>query len=372
MNQLKISNGVLLCLLWVFPAFAGWISSGGEILRDRNNPWFVINTSQVNYCIKRSDTTFSVGDVKFKALLELALDYWKKEFQARESLYGIASQVFIETACDQNTDLQFVLGYDALTEEQRNFFKAQQSDPANFVGLAVRTNYNVETLKARGFVLIGSDSGKNRFGNAQNTPENQWQYDGLLLRVLIHELGHVFGVGHVKIAYMDEALPEALIRGRYTNQEEDVREVQKLKPFFTLPKRYTRCGGFIAEPVKHWFYGSEGCVEFIWEGNVLRLMSVVDGKDKMILSGESIPAYRRVNGSTQVSLFLNRGQKVFAKFKDKEVLLPAAAMITEELSLELFHHDGKQSLNVQITQSPAAITARGLINKVVATILESK
>lgn len=57
MEKLKF---ILLAVVGVLSldVYAGMDSGGGKIVKDSNNPWFVNNTSQVNYCIERDSSTF--------------------------------------------------------------------------------------------------------------------------------------------------------------------------------------------------------------------------------------------------------------------------------------------------------------------------
>ena len=60
-------------------------------------------------------------------------------------------------------------------------------------------------MSGRGFVFLNSDLGPRL--NPQSKGWNAWSSVGRMNRVLLHELGHVFGIGHVGNAHMSEAQP---------------------------------------------------------------------------------------------------------------------------------------------------------------------
>jgi hypothetical protein len=66
-----------------------------------------------------------------------------------------------------------------------------------FISLAVRTDYDPVHLRGKGFIYVSPDSGPLKVQDP-NLVENPWNLrnHGLLVKVLIHELGHVFGLQH--------------------------------------------------------------------------------------------------------------------------------------------------------------------------------
>src|SRR4051794_30919586 len=57
-----------------------WVSSGGELFKDANNPWFVKNTTTVHYCVNIDESSFSATREEAEVLVRKAIQYWKKEF----------------------------------------------------------------------------------------------------------------------------------------------------------------------------------------------------------------------------------------------------------------------------------------------------
>ena len=62
------------CSFFALPerGFAGWHSSGGDILADSQNPWFTGKESAVHYCIKLDSTHFSASEADAQAAIQQA------------------------------------------------------------------------------------------------------------------------------------------------------------------------------------------------------------------------------------------------------------------------------------------------------------
>lgn len=196
-------------------AWAGnWGSSGnGEFMRDQHNPWFVKNVSEVSYCIEVDPAGFSASPEKIFALTEKALSYWKEEFSANGNVLGIGTQEFkFAVKCKGDEDLKFQFGHGTLTPEQLKEFSDHDEDPQNYVGIAMRTEYDKVNLKGKGFIFISSDRGSHPYNAGNGISKNLWSHDGLLFRALQHELGHVFGVAHTDGDFMAADFPENMIR----------------------------------------------------------------------------------------------------------------------------------------------------------------
>jgi hypothetical protein len=212
----------LLFVLTNTTAFAGgWGSSGGELLGDTQNPWWVKNTKTVNYCVEIDQEGISASPEKIRLLIQKAIGLWKTEFSRnidfvengpalskQFSYLGVGIQEFKEVPCSKDVDLRLQFGYRTLSLNQRLHIH----HPEKYVGMTVRTSYDEVTLRGKGFILIGSDRGPKRF-RGETIGENPWSTDTALFLVLVHELGHVFGVPHVGSEYslMSEQGPEIYV-----------------------------------------------------------------------------------------------------------------------------------------------------------------
>lgn len=185
-------------------ALGDWSSGGGLVFKDEHNPWFIQNTKQVSYCIKRDENNFSVNESRLQLIITKALQYWKDEFKrsgqdqsTAQYIVKVATQNFIYSQCDGSQPLVFQFGW--LSDEQLQ----RIAQPKQLVGVAVRTDYDVPTLKGKGFVYIAADSGPLKpeasGGPGQASLEDKFwlRSDQIpLLRAVVHELGHVFGIPH--------------------------------------------------------------------------------------------------------------------------------------------------------------------------------
>lgn len=182
------------------PAYSGqWSSGGGELMDDSGNPWFLANTRDVRFCVVRDATYFSGDDAAVRHAIAQALTYWREEFRAairpEYPEAEVATQTFTEQPCSADVDLTFQFG--TLSEDQVQEFARYRKRPQQFVAVAIRTDYDPVTLRGKGFIYVSPDSGPLRF-EGQNLAEAPWSMGdgGILHKVLVHELGHVFGLPH--------------------------------------------------------------------------------------------------------------------------------------------------------------------------------
>lgn len=173
----------------------GGISAGADLMRDGINPWWLQNTKEVKYCVEVDNATFTAPSEKIDLLIEKALQYWKVQFSTQtrnEKKPLIATQNFSKAPCP-GASLKFKFGLSTLKQIE----KAYVPEPERTVGLSVRTEYDPVSLFGKGFIYIASDKLKDRKLGILNGIESPWRYDGLLFWMLVHELGHVFGVPHI-------------------------------------------------------------------------------------------------------------------------------------------------------------------------------
>jgi hypothetical protein len=220
-----------LIFLHAAPSFAGWGSSGGgEIYDDLTNPWFLKNVSEVRYCISVG-SSFSVPKDQAKQTVKASIDYWKAEFArsnqpmnsgSSTNTLGLGTQNFLEVEClAGNIDLEFDLGYEALSTQQKTFLV----DARKYIGIAIRTDYDTLQMRGKGFIYISSDFGVNMYQNPTGAliKQNAWQQKNLLQYALLHEIGHTFGLPHAGGGLMAQTFLEQIlnqkIAGIFSSQE---------------------------------------------------------------------------------------------------------------------------------------------------------
>ena len=68
-------------------AYAGWASSGGEIITDQNNAWFIHNTKTVRYCLDIDEENFGQTKVRSLELIKKSIQYWKDQLAIANKMY---------------------------------------------------------------------------------------------------------------------------------------------------------------------------------------------------------------------------------------------------------------------------------------------
>lgn len=207
--------GSLLLLAQATSARADWASGGGEVMRDKQNPWFLKNTTTVDVCLVWDQRYFHPVDRDFDGLktrFEESVGYWKREF-AKSYVVGsarttaVATQDFRVVSMEvvgnglvpsprcEAADLKVQFGY--LSQEQIDFFNEKLGGVQQYLASTVRTSYDPVNLKGRGFIYLKPDSGP-LSQQAPGIVPNPWGLgEGTLINyALLHELGHLFGVPH--------------------------------------------------------------------------------------------------------------------------------------------------------------------------------
>lgn len=191
---------ILFAFLSVAFAGNGWVSSGGDIFRDANNPWWIQNKSQVTYCIEFDAQSMSTTRERASKVVNAVFENWLREWrffnsQNKGMTIQLGTQSLKEIACDGSEDVSFRFGWGALTLEQQKYLQ-QSHSVDSILGMTVRTAYDYVKLQARGFVYIASDLGPNRFDAREDMYPTPWQHDFFLSLIIFHEIGHIFGLRH--------------------------------------------------------------------------------------------------------------------------------------------------------------------------------
>lgn len=188
----------------------GWVVGGGELIGDNNNPWFLHNTTEVKYCLKLDEQNFGLTRQESERIIAEGFKFWMRQFQRQPTsmpAFPLGRQFFKQVTCDQNPDIQFQFGI--LDLEQLNNLK----DIERKIAFTVRTDYDRVNMKGKGFVYISPESGPLKVQNPR-VVERPWSRSKSALAqfVLIHELGHVFGIQHDRnIELMKEDFVEQVV-----------------------------------------------------------------------------------------------------------------------------------------------------------------
>jgi predicted Zn-dependent protease len=266
----KISRLIVILFLNILGTSGAWAqreSGGGEVYGDQLNPWFLENTQNVSYCIEVDATNFGSPMMALDSIVESAITEWKSAFadaQANQALdkniepYGmirIATQSFKKEVCSATTMVRIQFG--VLTEDQRRQFLP---NPNQVIAETIRTAYDKINLRGYGFIYIAPDTGLLR-PRGLKMAKHPWSFqNGLVLkRVLLHELGHLFGLSHSGNAYslMGQDHPEYIV------QQSTIENLSK-QPAEEIKKSLNRIGMFGFEfPFKQEFCVSDSTIVLV-------------------------------------------------------------------------------------------------------------
>ncbi|MGE0174073.1 MAG: hypothetical protein AB7T49_14850 [Oligoflexales bacterium] len=348
MNQVLRMLFAFLTLSLASSAFAYgdgniWSGGGGKLRPDDGNPWWVHNTKHVYYCVEIADD-FGVSRERALELINLAIKYWKEEFEA--AYFGgdwlsedkIATQTFHLTECSTNNqDLTFQLG--VLHQDQIQKLKEEGKEPKDFVGLTIRTSYDEVTLRGKGFIYITPEGKSNplRIPGVQ-MKDTFWSEseNGALHKMLVHEMGHVFGVPHIVDTMdwhpvMGAQFPEALINrdglvrggdllhyidGLFTNR----RGTEDGSPALLL---YHEFGYYpdIDKTIRKFFGSSEDAFSITFYKANRATLNVYD-KDETPIGVIRLEEKIQTEGEPIVQIVLNANQKVYDLRDPAEQFIP--------------------------------------------------
>lgn len=181
----------------------GWIGSGGDLLEDAHNPWWVQNKLVVKYCVVFDQASMSSNEKDANEVVDRAfknwMDEWKYFFRFQKSYkhpFSLGGQKLTKLAtCDDTEDLSIRMGWGALTDKQQQWIEKQPNFERRG-GVAVRTDYDSVNLMGKGFIYIASDKGPKKMKLGPKYMKEPWKYKLILSYMVAHELGHVFGVKH--------------------------------------------------------------------------------------------------------------------------------------------------------------------------------
>lgn len=207
LNPLSLMVLCLVVILQVNTGLAqkGTVGGGGLDIKDKyeGTTWFVGKSKVVRTCF-RKDPFFKISDEDLNKVIQNSVSTWKEYYlQVRRDAYdkeyplGEQTPSFnftISNACSGDEDLTLHLG---TTSREIEIEKLRYNDP---VSIANRTKYNKSIGWSKGYIWITRDIINSPMFSAR-----------LIKSILIHELGHVFGCGHIKDTIMDEDFTKEII-----------------------------------------------------------------------------------------------------------------------------------------------------------------
>jgi hypothetical protein len=169
----------------------GWSGNGGGPNRVQDNVWF-LGDEPVRYCIQR-DAAYPLTYTDLQSMTRRSIQAWQQFFQqyqigpaqattaALQNLQLHMSFQFVEVNCAQ-AELEIYFGLE--NESIRLYREMNESDG---LGLALRRSYDHKEHRQQGYIWI----------------QNFTQDPRKIEHILLHELGHVFGMKHDTVFVMD-------------------------------------------------------------------------------------------------------------------------------------------------------------------------
>ena len=333
---MRYINFFLLQLFCTQSVMAAWASGGGVIHRDAHNPWFLENTRTVRYCIDLDVDNFGVSATEASQQITAALNEWTAALRLSDDDYYAAnelepfgqirlgSQNFVEVACSDAADLDLRFQLGRLTAEQTANF----NNPKEFVGVAVRTEYDIKLLKGRGFIYLSPVSGPLTPNHQRMHPAAWSQHDFMPLKlVLRHELGHVFGIDHQRDTFMDDKWPELFVERQFL-QDLTPDALAYLSRKFVVDRIFGQkkdwdvegCGNRNPVSAPHLFglqYSEEACGHVQLKNGSLTIDYKKSPTAPVETIGSSSFSGAHTQGSAAVSVFLPEDQELFTTVPDE-------------------------------------------------------
>lgn len=183
---------------------SGWSGNGGDTENIRDNIWY-LGEKEVQYCIKVDEESV-LSKEQASSLVQSSFAKWKSFFKKYKiderkignRLFTLSDNTvkkmslnFNEVSCDElkesenGEELIFLFGKsNALVEVYKDL------NTENAYGLALRKGYNHDTYRNAGLVWI----------------TNQLKDIKKIEHLVLHEIGHVFGMKHDSVYVMDKEI----------------------------------------------------------------------------------------------------------------------------------------------------------------------
>lgn len=206
--------------------------------------WVLGDNNEIKYCLEVG-SAFGVDLNSIKHDLQRAFSIWKQyiiskrinenleinfldslnyggypEGQApaglveKSKLFRLTTTSTLMSSCDGSENIKFYFG---IEDELVASLKKSYFNPTAF---SFRSEYDSYSGKGKGLIWLAKKGSLGQ--NKGNYPD--WSLPNRVLGVLLHELGHFYGVGHIEGTIMQENMFGLLLKPEWTSEEQEVIE----------------------------------------------------------------------------------------------------------------------------------------------------
>lgn len=185
------------------------VGSGMGVLDPRDDAAWFLGTARIIKTCLLINPKFSFSEKELKAKLQWAFDTWsgyaERQVDIPSRFIPFAHRLEFQTSCDGTQD--FTVSFGEALDAVKPHLERLHQPPA----VTVRESYDLETSWGKGVLWVAPPGQTfsdlhGAVGNGSFDTTIQWNEPGFLDATLLHEVGHIFGVGHIAGTIMDEKL----------------------------------------------------------------------------------------------------------------------------------------------------------------------
>ncbi len=208
-----LSLGAILFSVTTALALGGMTSSGGDTKSmDWESAWF-LGATPISYCIEIAPTE-KLSLTQAKADFESVVKTWKSyriDRMRRETPGKELNFNFQFETCSAATQLKIYVG---VTNAEINRGKILYQNPYAF---SYRTTFDRTSGLGQGYIWLAPSGSVYPLGGVNGFPN--WSGPATFHGMLLHEMGHVFGCGHIDGTIMEADLVSKLQSADSTNPQ---------------------------------------------------------------------------------------------------------------------------------------------------------
>lgn len=179
--------------------------------------WFLTRFDEtpreVKYCVIIDKKTVSASAEQIEKGINDVWKLWQREFSAFYSEQGkipafflLGKETLVKEECNSSTDIRFQFGH-LSTIQTIELGKTKGMNLKQHIAMTVRTHYDSK-MNGKGFVYIAPEQGPLMVDHPHLI--DYLSNPNILRNILVHEIGHVFGVSH-SVEYEHVMNPRSIV-----------------------------------------------------------------------------------------------------------------------------------------------------------------